>query len=496
MKKYYIQEQDDNIIKVSKNTSIEKLIYFCQKSLNVKHLKELNLCAIGTAIETLDKTCIELMNQNPELYRLNKLTSFNQTIKLDVKLILGKPNIIPEGYRDNFSEEEKQKLDTIFQQNQFFNNENLINENNNSYINNKNELKIILYPEKQPRYHLKKKPIQTIITKDILQHSLNINQNLAYLNTNAPLLSGFYTAHINHYPIRIKPDDIWLLIVQAFSNHVNANSEELRNYFVNFDGKKELIVKFDDITFINQVTKKHLEIFSEQINKQMIEYLGEEILDILTPNFSTTSYDSKIICKISIMGAFKKYFDYTMMLDGCGIPYIILEGEAEDYKKIKLKAEKLKIYQFDWYINRIIPHIQKMIDAKEGKIDVDYFKNIIQKKEVTEIRYKPSGGSYGVKVDHICGWFLQFFAYLNKKDYNGKMMQFTEDSLKVESFKDLANQMLIVPFKIIELMTGKEYLMKYEVGFVGCDQNKRNEVFPIQGWIVSPSTKEERESIL
>ena len=114
MKNYYTQEQDDNIIKVSKNTSIEKLIYFCEKSLNVKHLKELNLCAIGTAIETLDKTCIELMNQNPELYRLNKLTSFNQTIKLDVKLILGKPNIIPEGYRDNFSEEEKQKLDTIF----------------------------------------------------------------------------------------------------------------------------------------------------------------------------------------------------------------------------------------------------------------------------------------------------------------------------------------------------------------------------------------------
>ena len=196
------------------------------------------------------------------------------------------------------------------------------------------------------------------------------------------------------------------------------------------------------------------------------------------------------------MGAFKKYFDYTMMILGCGIPYIILEGEAEDYKKIKLKAEKLKKYQFDWYINRIIPHIQKMIDAKEGKIDVDFFKNIIQKKEVTEIRYEPSGGSYGVKVDHICGWYLQFFAYLNKKDYNGKIKPFNEDSLKVENFKDLANQMLIVPFKIVELMTGKEYLMKYKVGFVGCDQNKKNEVFTIQGWIVSPSTKEERESIL
>ena len=43
------------------------------------------------------------------------------------------------------------------------------------------------------------------------------------MDSNVPLLNGFYTAHTNHYPIRIKPDDIWLLIVQAFSNHVNAN---------------------------------------------------------------------------------------------------------------------------------------------------------------------------------------------------------------------------------------------------------------------------------
>ena len=74
---------------------------------------------------------------------------------------------------------------------------------------------------------------------------------------------------------------------------------------------------------------------------------------------------------------------------------------------------------------------------------------------------------------------------------------FIGDSLKVEDFKDLASQLLIVPFKIIEVKNNnKEYLMKFKVGFVGCDQNEYNEVFPVQGWIVSPSTTEERESIL
>ena len=67
----------------------------------------------------------------------------------------------------------------------------------------------------------------------------------------------------------------------------------------------------------------------------------------------------------------------------------------------------------------------------------------------------------------------------------------------MEDFKNLASQMLIVPFKIIEELNGnKEYLMKYKVGFAGCDKNEKNEVFPVQGWIVSPCTEKERDSIL
>ena len=195
------------------------------------------------------------------------------------------------------------------------------------------------------------------------------------------------------------------------------------------------------------------------------------------------------------MGAFKKYFEYTMSIYGCGIPYIILEGTAQDYKNIISKAKELKKYKFEWYIERVIPHIEKMVQAKEGKIDVDYFKSMIQKKEIIE---EEAGGSdlfdvNKVKYDYICGWFLNFFAYLNA---DNKIEKFDGNSLKVESFKKLANQMLIVPFKVKSTVTNKEWLMKYKVGFFGYEQNDKNEIIPTQGWIVSPSTKEERESIL
>ena len=352
------------------------------------------------------------------------------------------------------------------------------------------DLKIELYPDREPRYNFDRLPISKILPDKCLSHSFNKNQQLGNLYSNVPVLCGFYEAHNNHYPIRIKPDDIWLLIVQAFSNHVNVNSEELRSMFVNFEGKKTLTVEYP-LSSIEEVDKKVLQNFSGQINEQMKQYLGEEIVNTLTADFSTTTYDSKIVSKISIMGAFKKYFNYEMYLCGCGIPYLILEGKAEDYRKIIEKANKLKKYKFDWYINRIIPHITKMAEAKEGKIDKEYFKNIIQKKEITESKYGLSGIYQGEeKVEYLYGWFLQFFAY------NREGRRFSQDELNVKYFKELAKQMLIVPFKILDLVHNKEYNMKYDVGFFGCEQNDKKEVYPVQGWIVSPSSEKDRNSIL
>ena len=357
--------------------------------------------------------------------------------------------------------------------------------------NKNNELKIELYPDRKPRYEFPKSSIKSIISKDVLSHSLDINKELGFLNENAPILNGFYTAHTNHYPIRIKPDDIWLLIVQSFSHHVNINSEKLRNMFVNFEGKKELVVNYP-LNSLEDVDKKVLESFSEQINVKMKEFLGDELLNILTPDFSTTNYDNLIVCKISIMGAFKKYFDYTLGLCGCGVPYLILEGTAEDYKKILTKAKYLLKYDFDWYINKIIPHLKKMVEAKKGKIDIEYFQNMIQNKEATEYKSGLSGrGGYSYKVDHLSGWFLNFFAYWG--DGEGDYDIFNKGDLGVKDFDKIPSQMLIVPFKIID-NNKNVYLMKYKVGFVGCDQNEKKEVYPVTGWIVSPSTEKERNS--
>ena len=361
-------------------------------------------------------------------------------------------------------------------------------------MENSNDLKIELYPDKKPRYTFETQPISKSNCFSTKLSSLSPDRELANINSNVPILNGFYTAHANHYPIRIKPDDIWLLIIQSFSNHINENAEELRDMFVDFSGKKDISIEYD-ISFIEQVTKEIAEDFSIKINEELKKYLGEEILDILTPNFTTTTKDSTIVCKISIMSAFKKFFNYRMILCGCGVPYLILEGTSEDYKKIIEKAKKLRKYNFDWYIDRIIPHIQKMVDAKEGNIDVEHFKNMIQKAEKTEPVYRPSAREPDyVEIDYLEGWFLKFFAYYGISQYERRYERFDGKSIKVKDFKKLANQLLKAKFIVKELLTGKEYEMQYKVGFVGCEQNKNNEVSPVIGWCVEPY-KEERYRI-
>jgi len=264
-----------------------------------------------------------------------------------------------------------------------------------------------------------------------------------------------------------------LLIVQAFSNHVNENSEKLRKYFVDFEGKKTLEINY---TYSHPIPIELFpyENFTVQINEEMKKYLGKEIVDDLTANFTTTDYNSYLVSKLSIMGSFKKYEFIWRKRIICGSPYIILEGTEDDYKSIISKAKKLRKYEFEWYIDRIIPCVEKMLEAKQGNIDIEFFKNIIQ--------YKFWSSGCGGGID-IFGWIIKFLIRKEK--------DIIEDRMNIKEFNSLASQMLIVPFKVI--YNEEEFDMKYKVGFIGCGQNEKSEVYPVQGWIVYLGAEEEKE---
>ena len=128
-----------------------------------------------------------------------------------------------------------------------------------------------------------------------------------------------------------------------------------------------------------------------------------------------------------------------------------------------------------------------MIESKSGNIDIDYFKNIIQEHPKCVCGHD----------DEISGWILDFFAYYNNEVNDEiKIEKFFEHRISIYELNNFPNQMLIIPFKIIDEGAMKAYDMKYHVGFIGCDQNEKKEISLVQGWIVSQSTKKEKKSIL
>ena len=104
-----------------------------------------------------------------------------------------------------------------------------------------NSLKIDLYLKNKPRYKFDTDPLKEFLLErkvdekieTLLHMSLDGKKELGYIYAN--ILFGFYRCHINHLTLTIKPDDIWLLIIQAFSTHVNENSEELKDLLVNYE---------------------------------------------------------------------------------------------------------------------------------------------------------------------------------------------------------------------------------------------------------------------
>ena len=214
---------------------------------------------------------------------------------------------------------------------------------------------------------------------------------------------GYLNAYFDHCPIKVNPNIIWQLTLNKFSKYVNDNSEKLREYFVNFKGTKDIncirVGTFEDVY-------KYKDGLIDEFCKTIEDNIGTELCDALTPNFSTSTKSTIITGKVSIMATFQKYFKYRIYKSTCGIPYILLEGNLQDWEKI---LEKLKILdKCGFYTETMAKDILKIIETKKGKIDFDFWRKIIMetKETVTE-----SKKCMSVKVEKnvIKGWILDFY---------------------------------------------------------------------------------------
>jgi hypothetical protein len=305
---------------------------------------------------------------------------------------------------------------------------------------------------------------------------LSVSDKLVDLGTR-PVITGYLQAYQNHYPITISPDIAWLLICQGFSHHVNNDPEALRSMLINFQGKKDLKVTRNMTGTAGLSVFPWESVFPEFV-QQISTYTGKELSDNFSPAFTTTTPTSRIAGQITIMESMKEFFNYKVIMIGCGIPEVTIEGTVEDWKKINKRLDYLSKYNLKWWTSELKPVIQNIIDSKRGKFQKNFWMNMV--------KYHKTGlyGSY----NGVDGWLLKFYPYLQ---INGEGNGLTRSEFKeIKHIGVLPKEIASVPFTF-EIqnpfaMVVETYKMEFWAGFMGLKQDKRTfNVKPEIGWGVN-----------
>ena len=362
------------------------------------------------------------------------------------------------------------------------------------------ELKIELNPELKPRGSFEFTTLDSnIISKEDIENAeiLSTEKKIYYCSSKLneakyisnleghPVLKGYYQSYVNHMPVSINADILWMLIVQGFSRHIDQNAESLRNKLVDFDGKKALFVDGDELT-IEEITQEGWERTFREFVEKIKENAGETMIKLMTPSFSTTTPTIQVSSQIAIMSCFKNYFKFIRFYGGCGFPYINLEGTLNDYEQLKNKVEKLMGFDIDDWIKELIIIIDKIIETKKGKIDVNFWKNMIINKETVE----PRGSGELTKVNNIDGWLLNFYPYYKKDDYYKfcEKLERRRDFNKpidVKGLKYLPEEFIEVPLTMVHKQTFEVTELSVKTGILGMIQEKNGLIKPEIGWFIS-----------
>lgn len=289
--------------------------------------------------------------------------------------------------------------------------------------------------------------------------------------------NGMHCAYAEHRPFVISPDMIWLLISQGFANHVKNNSEALRNQFVDFDKKLTLIVNGDEADLENPESSW------EQIFQKFIEeikiHVGEELINALTADFSTTTITEKIASQITILKAVESYFEFCILYGICGIPELTIEGNPEDWEKIIKKANALRKYNLDWWINELDPILNEFLKASKNVIDKSFWLNIFKYHTLDE---------YGAP-DIVDGWILKFFPY----DKQGNRRETPIEVIKGLNV-DLPDEIVKVDVEHIKIGVDgslERTMLELWAGFVGLEQNTETLALrPKIGWAIKNKNQE------
>lgn len=331
-----------------------------------------------------------------------------------------------------------------------------------------------------PTSSLDESPIQDIVEQVCpkLEAISNRQQSLVNGGQHA-FLWGLHRAYADHRPFVLSPDMIWLLIVQGVAQHFNAIADQRPDWLPT----QRTTIRVQNDKIILGDPNSPWEETTTQLTDAIEQYLGNDFVQLLRADFSTTQLSERVASEITILDALKPYFKYVVFYCICGIPSITLEGTADDWAHMLQKMETLKQYDLAWWMDELIPIVKNIHQSATGQISKEFWMTIF--KVHTE-------ESYGAPK-RIDGWITRFFPY----DRKGNRFDVSQHShfMVEEIFEQLPSQIVQVPFLYeIQDMDGsilQSHRMEYWAGFVGLKQDSTTfELRPkIDWWVARASDK-------
>mmetsp|Transcript_16095 Transcript_16095/g.18044 ORF Transcript_16095/g.18044 Transcript_16095/m.18044 type:complete len:401 (+) Transcript_16095:35-1237(+) len=217
------------------------------------------------------------------------------------------------------------------------------------------------------------------------------------------LVSAIMDAYNTHHCLVLRPDDIWQAILTQFSFYVNANAEDLRDAFVDFQGKKTLVIEMQGSLFAADFAATFA---NRMVDEQIATNLKDpEVTAWLLPHFSTTQPADRVVASVTIMSTLQAYFDYVCCLM-CGIPEVTLEGTVDDWRWLRQKIDRLPQYDIQgndpvmakWH-TLLVPVLDEFVTSAAGHPDLAFWDRVCSH----------SGGGSG--PSYLSGWVTVFACF-------------------------------------------------------------------------------------
>ncbi|CAG7557913.1 unnamed protein product [Fusarium equiseti] len=317
-------------------------------------------------------------------------------------------------------------------------------------------------------------------------------------------IRGAVEAWAQHQHFVIRPDEVWFEVLSQMNLYMSAHSENLRDMFVEFDGKEKIVVEGDSWEGI-------IVSFGDEMNNRVkTKWLKDWIL----PNFTTSTPQDKVTATILMMGLMKTFFDFEGMVI-CGIPSVTLLGEREDWVKLQDKLGRLYEFGEDagLFADALKPIMKRFVSSWDGDAETkEFWEQIVRAKK------KWSCGEGASEWD-VSGWItgFQFF------ERDGKRRGFDpwqdEDEEEEESTEEAEEEEIkmgihpndwnihidgqsYLPVSLSDLSTGyakaplkmrgypqpgvdtDAYLLAGNIGVERTEEKGRVEARPVSGWFL------------